>query len=43
MGIYDFHKSPQALDDFFSQLDLPPYYRFLSSSSFSISPHLSNF
>ncbi|XP_014506294.1 2-oxoglutarate-dependent dioxygenase DAO [Vigna radiata var. radiata] len=27
MGIYDYHKSPQALEDFFSQLDLPPRYR----------------
>ncbi|QCD93036.1 2-oxoglutarate-dependent dioxygenase DAO-like [Vigna unguiculata] len=27
MGIYDMHESPQALEDFFSQLDLPPYHR----------------
>ncbi|XP_014519820.1 2-oxoglutarate-dependent dioxygenase DAO-like [Vigna radiata var. radiata] len=32
MAIYDFHKSPQALEDFFSQLDLPPHYRKIVKS-----------
>ena len=32
MGIYDMNKSPQALEEFFSQLDLPTYHRFLSST-----------
>jgi len=36
MGIYDMHESPQALEDFFSQLDLPPYHRFLSSVPFCL-------
>jgi len=40
MGIYDMHESPQALEDFFSQLDLPPYHRFLSATYLSLTPFM---